>query len=490
MKMLIATATLTRHDLLNALYRPLALGLRGGDRLLVLDNGGQPIALPGRAVEIVRSGWNLGVPASWNYFLRRAFIEGDFDALMILGDDVRIGSAQVAAAKALLDRHGDVDLLLSYSFFDVQVHRRGNERTIGFYDERFSPAWCEDDDYARTMIQRGRIYQRFHELDPLPGSILSGTTKPQPWERARRTFAEKWPDDPQFGINQTSAPHFRTNRHMISPPGAGGQQARVRASSSAEAERAEVKLHVHVVCWNDMNILPWFMAHYEPFAARIFVHDNGSTDGTREYAIRCPTAELLDFDSGGEFREDLQVEVKNNAWKGLDADWVIAVDADEFLHSPGCDLLEAVQRFEAAGVAVPPTQGYHMIADGLPRYEPGALLHEHIRLGAADAEFSKRCLFDARRVVEINYAPGCHTCDPILRGDNRPAQPAPLPTLQLLHFKYAAGLPAVLERHARGARRMSSVNVRNGWNFHYADPAHTTRQFNHVRATATVVPGL
>jgi hypothetical protein len=214
MKMLIATATLSRHDLLNALYRPLARGLRGGDRLLVLDNGGQPIALSGSAVEIVRSGQNPGVPASWNYFLRRAFVEEDYDALMILGDDVRIGPAQVAVAKALLERHGDVDLLLSYSFFDVQVHRRGNERTIGFYDERFSPAWCEDDDYARTMIERGRIYQRFRELDPLPGSVRSGTEKPEKPERGRRMFAAKWPDDPDFGVNNQSAPHYRTNRYV------------------------------------------------------------------------------------------------------------------------------------------------------------------------------------------------------------------------------------------------------------------------------------
>jgi hypothetical protein len=213
MKMLICTATLTRHDLLNANFVEIAANLQRGDGLLVLDNGTcQPITLAGPGVEVVRSPVNLGVARSWNYFLRRAFVEGGYDAAMILGDDVRAGSRQVRRAKELLGRNADVDLLLSFSFFDVQVHRRSNIETVGYFDERYSPAWCEDDDYALTMTQRGRVYQRFRELGPLPGSQRSGTTKLAEWRDARRKFRAKWPEDAGFGVNAPGQPHFATNR--------------------------------------------------------------------------------------------------------------------------------------------------------------------------------------------------------------------------------------------------------------------------------------
>ncbi len=155
--MLVAVPTLTRHDLLNVNLKELAGGLAAGDRLLVLDNGtNQPIALDGSRVQIVRSPFNLGVPGSWNFFLRRAFVEETFDALTILGDDVRMSPAQVVWAKMFLVEHPNVDLFLSYSNFDVQVHRKSNIRTI----------------------------------------VL-------------------WPDDPEFGINVVGAPHYEHN-HAIS----------------------------------------------------------------------------------------------------------------------------------------------------------------------------------------------------------------------------------------------------------------------------------
>ncbi len=225
MRVLVATATIARQGLVNALYRPLAAGLRGADRLLVLDGGGQPIVLPGGAVEVVRWEGDAGAAEAWNHCLRRAFVEADYDALMILGDNVRLGAAQVAAAKALLARHADVDLLLSYWGFDVQVHRRGNERTIGPFDARFGPA--ASDDYGRTMTERGRLYQRFHELDPLPGSVHGATRTPQDGDR--RAFASKWPGEPYFEVNRPSAPHYHTNRHVaVRRTAAGPASARAR----------------------------------------------------------------------------------------------------------------------------------------------------------------------------------------------------------------------------------------------------------------------
>jgi hypothetical protein len=210
---MVGVPTLSRADLLNCGYSEFARDVRGNDHLVVLDNGAQTIDIPSSsAVEIVRVSSNIGVAPSWNYFLRRAFVDGSYDGLVILGDDVVWSCERLRAAKHLLFEWPDVDLFLSYSFFDVQVHRPENIQRIGFYDETFSPAWCEDDDYALRMICLRRIYQRFHELDPLPGTQREATSKPIPYSEARRKFVAKWPHASWFAVNHVQCQYYETSR--------------------------------------------------------------------------------------------------------------------------------------------------------------------------------------------------------------------------------------------------------------------------------------
>jgi len=206
MKALVAIPTITRADLL-VRNKSFLETLQSPDVALIIDNGNQEIGVEAR---IERPGRNLGVAGSWNRALRAAFKEDRFDLLVLLQDDIIWDAARLDAAKRLLVEHPDVDLLLSPFQFSVQVHRPGNVRTIGFYDERYYPAWCEDDDYALTMIERGRIYERFVALDPLSGSIANGTQKSVPWPEQKKKLLEKWGRD--FGVNDPSAPYYWTNR--------------------------------------------------------------------------------------------------------------------------------------------------------------------------------------------------------------------------------------------------------------------------------------
>jgi GT2 family glycosyltransferase len=206
MKALIAIPTITRADLL-ARNKGFLEALKSPDEALIIDNGNQAIDIEAR---IERPGRNLGVAGSWNRALRAAFKEDRFDLLVLLQDDIIWNAARLDTAKRLLVEHPDVDLFLSPFQFSVQVHRPRNVKTIGFYDERYYPAWCEDDDYALTMIERGRIYERFTELDPLPGSIANGTEKGVSWSVQKARLVEKWGRD--LGINDPAAPYYKTNR--------------------------------------------------------------------------------------------------------------------------------------------------------------------------------------------------------------------------------------------------------------------------------------
>jgi GT2 family glycosyltransferase len=209
MRALVGIPTISRADLLLR-NKPFLEGLAPADEALVIDNGHQRIDIN---VPVIRPPKNLGVAGSWNAFMRRAFTgPRPYDLLVLLQDDIIWDASRLAEAKRLLQAHPDVDLFLSPFQFAVQVHRPTNLKTIGLYDERFFPAWCEDDDYALTIIKYGRVYQRFASLDPLPGSISNGTEKKVAWTEQKAKLVAKWGRD--FGVNDMDAPHYWTNRGL------------------------------------------------------------------------------------------------------------------------------------------------------------------------------------------------------------------------------------------------------------------------------------
>lgn len=208
--MLVAIPTLSRADLLIR-NKAFLESIEPPDEVLILDNGRQTIDI---AVPIERSERNLGVAGSWNLFLRRAFVEKGFDGLALLQDDIIWDMKRLVIAKHLLSSRGDVDLFLAYHQFSIQIHRKENVETIGFYDERYFPAYSEDDDYAVHMTNLGRVYHRFRALDPLPGSQIEGTPKPSGVENCRK-FLEKWGSN-QFRVND-HGPWYVTNRGFRFP---------------------------------------------------------------------------------------------------------------------------------------------------------------------------------------------------------------------------------------------------------------------------------
>lgn len=207
-KLLIGIPTLARADLL-VRNRTFLEGIRLPDEVLIIDNGQQKIDLK---VPIVRSPQNFGVSGSWNFLLRYAFVYRDFDALVLLQDDIIWQAGHLDWTRRLLLDRPDIHLFLSYMQFSVQVHRPENFFEVGGYDERFHPAYCEDDDYALALHRAGRVYERFHELDPLPGSQIEGTRKPVPWAEQNAKLVAKW--GRSFGVNLVDAPWYRTNRGL------------------------------------------------------------------------------------------------------------------------------------------------------------------------------------------------------------------------------------------------------------------------------------
>ena len=212
MRILVGIPTLSRADLLHR-NKDFLESIIDGDSVLIVDNGDQKIDID---VPTVRPDSNLGVSGSWNLFLRAAFINDSYDALILLQDDIIWDREKLAIAKWLLLANPDVDLFLSYLQWSVQIHRATNITTIGYFDEQFWPGYCEDDDYAIRMIRAGRVYQRFHELTPLPGSISEGTKKSVPWENQNAKLKTKW-GKLAIGVNTPGARWYETSRGVKLP---------------------------------------------------------------------------------------------------------------------------------------------------------------------------------------------------------------------------------------------------------------------------------
>jgi hypothetical protein len=211
-------------------------------------------------------------------------------------------------------------------------------------------------------------------------------------------------------------------------------------------------LHVHTICYNEIKLLPHFLRHYS-FADHIYVHDNFSDDGSREYLKDMPNVTVVDYDSGGELRDDLHLQRKNNDWKASrgKAEWVIVCDVDEFVYSP--ILIEELQSFPNDVAMVHP-EGFQMVSGRFENTD-NLLVDEH-QMGYAEDLYSKICLFRPELVKDTNYLPGCHQCEPIHDGRLIKSE------IKLLHYSHL-GQKETWNRILLRRNRLSEINIKNRW---------------------------
>ena len=211
-----------------------------------------------------------------------------------------------------------------------------------------------------------------------------------------------------------------------------------------------IKVEIYSIAYNEKILLPYFVAHYRSRFPRckITIYDNCSTDDTAQLASNLGCI-VQTFNSGGRFSEDKLIEIKNNCWKGTDADWVIVCDIDELLDAD----LERLQ--EECGTILR-TQGWDMIG-GETSYNFDFYAIDH---GIKNKMESKHIAFKPREISEMNYAPGAHSCAPV--GNVHYSYKI----YNLYHYKYIY-LDYVIARHKMSAERLSNINKEMGWGVHY-----------------------
>ncbi len=198
-------------------------------------------------------------------------------------------------------------------------------------------------------------------------------------------------------------------------------------------------------------MLPHFLRHYW-FARRITVFDNESTDRTCELALADPRVRVQTWKTGGLQDNLAMIYIKDNCWRGCDADYVVVCDMDEFID---CSPLESFGRQELAFRCV----GRNMIG------RDGEALRSIRRYDPTNHYYDKIAVFSPR-IQGINYEVGCHAAAPacvIVEG-----------LLVLRHYALL-GEEHVLRRYRMYSSRISNSDRSHRWGWQYLESEEQIR---------------
>ena len=221
-----------------------------------------------------------------------------------------------------------------------------------------------------------------------------------------------------------------------------------------------MKIHSHILAWNEEKILPYTLDYYSIFCEKIFIYDNMSDDNSDEIYKRYPKVEVIKWDSNNEINEINYIKLKTESYKersrNQNVDWVIVCDCDEFLYHP--NLIDVLVDYKNKGITVPKVCGHDMVSEIFPKYD-GKLLVDKVKVGSERYQpMCKNIIFNPD--LDVNYGIGAHSfnCPNAVFSDEE--------DLKLLHYKFL-GKDYVKNIYIGSAKRLSSFNKENKFGEHY-----------------------
>lgn len=204
-----------------------------------------------------------------------------------------------------------------------------------------------------------------------------------------------------------------------------------------------MKIWLFCICRDESPIMTYFIRHYEQFCDKLIFYDDQSTDGTREIITSCPKSELRDWPGEHGIVDDDFMDFANEQWKEArgQADWVIWVDADEFVYHS--ELESVLKGYMEDGIHHPSLCAYTMVSDSFPT--TNGQIYDEVKTGFRDTYWDKHAIFRG----DIRYNVGRHSVD---KG-NFQYRPSPTQIIKLLHFR-CLGMDYLKARHTRNWGRV------------------------------------
>lgn len=226
-----------------------------------------------------------------------------------------------------------------------------------------------------------------------------------------------------------------------------------------------------VLCFNEIDILPFAKQYWERIADKVVVFDNGSTDGSLEFLARLPYVEIRHFDSDGQ-NDVIQKIVKEEAYMEYKKyyDIVIISDMDEVFYFD--DFKATGEQMINEGYSCMVTPIYSLCEDSKPQYDEDKLLHQlchkfylqkmnHMK---GFEKVSKISIFNTRETEKIQMSVGQHYVGT-----------APSMRIMLsndafcLHIDKGFGIDYKYKIRQKMNDNLSETNKRSGMCIEYAD---------------------
>jgi glycosyltransferase involved in cell wall biosynthesis len=210
---------------------------------------------------------------------------------------------------------------------------------------------------------------------------------------------------------------------------------------------------IHQLCYNEIKILEFAYQFYKiRFPnAKFILHDNGSTDGSKELAVKLGY-EIRPFETNNQMDEATQRDLRNNCWKNDNTDWVLVADMDELIDIDEEELLQQ----QSLNKSIIKTWGYQMINLNNEFNLEGTIY------GFRENEvYDKSLIFNKNHISDMNWSVGSHLCSPVGSLVSYSDK-----NYNLLHFKYL-GENYLVNRYKELNDRQSQQNKNNKWCYHY-----------------------
>lgn len=225
-----------------------------------------------------------------------------------------------------------------------------------------------------------------------------------------------------------------------------------------------LKVTAHLLAYNEQRIIPFSVRHFLTFCESVTVHDLGSQDRTREFAIK-EGAKIRQWDCKGKTDDPLNSAIKSSCWANDDTDWFICGDADELLWFPqGAEA--SLDAYEKQQLAFVKPHGFEMTSETFPTTK--GQIYEEVKWGARDDHwYGKVNLFSKKRVASTEIGMGAHAVTVWLKDGSRvhvpQGSPQSEPPCYLTHMHHlgsieeiGAGYDAIIKRHGE-------MNKNMGW---------------------------